>query len=383
MFPSALLALLAALPHPHSAPEGGVVQPTAQTQVAEDARARTAFAKLSSSSKKDVLDLMSLFVEQSGTFQSSLIAFLKRTQDRDPATWEYAQRPAFYDPVQLAPGQPIPRRWLDLKAREVVSAQKSILARIQPRALQAAFAYDWASGEVVRLRASDELQRVFENALAGFAPDLDLCEALVERALDDRSYARAATAFGHAYTDRAGGVYPRITLYEAYASGTEFEMPDVDVLGLVHDLLGPHPEWVAPIPSHYHAGIYKQLGDAFMPYYRHRALRTAVARTYLVGDAALDDGYGGILDNLHALWEDCASTPEAMLKRLPAPAQRDAFLEAWTERCKGPDSPFPAGQRRRATLVSDARAVRAALFGALEELGALQATPQTPPKTPH
>ena len=42
----------------------------------------------------------------------------------------------------------------------------------------------------------------------------------------------ALAAFGPAYTDRNGNVYPGVTLYDAWASGPEIEMPDVDVLGV-------------------------------------------------------------------------------------------------------------------------------------------------------
>jgi hypothetical protein len=354
----------------------GAGDPQRSPAAAEDARARAAFAALEPGARRDVVDLLALYMEHSGTLQSALIAAAKRRQDRDPASWKVFERPAFYDPEVHAPGQPIPRHWLDADSDAVRAARKQILARCAPRPWTRGFLYDWKSGELVRVKSADEPARVFENALAGFAPDLDLVEALVERDLDDRSFAAEADAFGRAYTDRAGGVYPGLTLYDAYASGTEFEMPDVDVLGIVHALFpAVDQRWTAPIPSTQHDVLYPQVGERFSPYYRHRALRTALARTFAVGDAVLDDGYASMLDNFHALWEDCASLPETLRGRLPKPAGRDEFLAAWTARCQGPDSMYPAGQARHKALASEAPFVRASVIAALRELGALADEP--------
>jgi hypothetical protein len=44
-----------------------------------------------------------------------------------------------------------------------------------------------------RVVSADEPQRIFENALRGHPPKLDLAEALVERMLDDGSQKQRAT----------------------------------------------------------------------------------------------------------------------------------------------------------------------------------------------
>lgn len=337
----------------------------------DDARIRRAFAALDPSLRREVLELATLHCEHSGTFQASLLSWVKKNQDRDRSDWPRWTQPAWYDPERCAPAQPTPRHWLDPRSAAVERAQKSLLSVRAPRGLAPGWIYDWASRSIVRQESADEVSRVFENLLAGFAPDLDLVEALVERSLDDGSFAREARAFAHAYTDRVGGAYPGITLYDAYASSAEFEMPDVDVLGLQFDLFGDFGGLAAPIPATRHVEVYTRIGEAFTPLQRQRELRTAIARTYVVGNAVLDFGYGGQLDNFHALWEDCASTPEVLAARLPSPGGRDPFLANWTKRCLEPDSPYRAGQARRATLVSDAAVTRACLVDAMTELGAL------------
>jgi len=371
--PASALPANDALPNPavtNSSPLAESAESRA-ARAAADATAKAAFSALSPSLKRDVVDLLALNLEHSGTFQAALITWVKKRQDRDPASWSEATRADWFDPATLAPEQPTARHWLDPESDAAKRAQRTLLARQTPRAWRQAFRYDYASGELVRVKFADETARVFENALAGFAPELDLVEASIERDLDDRSFAKEAAAFAHAYTDRIGGAYPGITLYDAYASGTEFEMPDIDVLGILHALFDDADRWHAPIPATAHPVIYPRLTERFTPYHRHRSLRNAIARTFAVGDAVLDDGFGGLLDNFHALWEDCRTTPEKLRARLPQPAERDVFLEAWVARCKGPDSPYRAGQRRRATLASEALFVRSSVFDAMRELGVL------------
>jgi hypothetical protein len=274
---------------------------------------------------------------------------------------------------------------LDAESPAAKKAAESILrresakpgARAKPggppvRALVSGFAYDYGSGELRRVVAADEAKRVFDNALNGYPPRLDLCEALVERMLDDGSQKVRAQAFEHAYSDRSGNVFPGITLYDAYGSGVEVEMPDVEVLGVVHVIFDDWATWKAPIPGHQQDPLYEKVIGEFTALHGHRSLRHAIAITFACGTDVLRDGYQGNLDNFHALWEDCSSTPEKVRARLPAPEGRTAFLEAWVKRCLEKDGPYAAGQNRRAVLDGNAHAVRATVFRVLEEYGALE-----------
>ena len=210
-------------------------------------------------------------------------------------------------------------------------------------------------------------ERIFANALLGFPPDLDLAEALVERDLDDGAEKKALAAFGHAYTDRDGGVYPGITLYDVWNSGVEFETPDVDTLAIVHVMLGDWKTWHAPVDPSKHDKLFETIGGVFVGAQRHRALRHALASTFLEGSATLGDGYQASLDNFHALWEDARSTPAELLPRLPASAKRDAFLAEWTKRCKSDKKLWTAALGRHRTLDSDGEAVRTLVLRILDE----------------
>ena len=134
-----------------------------------------------------------------------------------------------------APAQPIPRKSLAADSRRVKKKREEFFFRVPDRKLDSAWVYDYAARELRRTQELDDPDRIFRNGLAGFPPDLDLAEALVEMALDDGAEQDKARAFGHAYTDRTGNVFTGLTLYDAWASGSNMEMPDIDNLGILHD----------------------------------------------------------------------------------------------------------------------------------------------------
>jgi hypothetical protein len=311
-----------------------------------------------------------------------LITWILKQQDRDPQRWPVLAPPPAFDPVVHAPAQPIARKPLDPASPAAKAATERILGANESDGartrLVPGYVYDYATGELRRV-GGDEPQRIFENALRGHPPKLDLVEALVERMLDDGSQKQRALAFSHAYSDRSGNVFPGITLYEAYGSGTDIEMPDVETLGIVHTLFDDWTTWKAPISGPQQEPLYEKIGAEFVALHRHRGLRHAVSMTFARGMSSLPDGYDGLLDNFHALWEDCKSTPETLADRLPSPADWTKFLDGWRKRCIDDGGLYAAGQNRRGVLDSDERAVRATLFRVLEEYGAM--TPEKPAPT--
>ena len=136
-----------------------------------------------------------------------------------------------------------------------------------------AWAYDWGSGTILRRARGDTPERAFELALRGLPPETDLVQALVERALDDGSLRSTHAAFGRAYTDRTGLVYPGITLYDAWKSGAEIEMPDVDCLGIVNTVLDDWTTWTSIVPGNRQAALYARIAELFQP--AHRPARAA------------------------------------------------------------------------------------------------------------
>jgi hypothetical protein len=341
----------------------------APAQEKPDAAALRAFEALDAGDRRDLADYFRLECTRLGTFQSGLIAFVLGEQDRDPAAWPEDAPAPHYSSAVHTPQNDIPRRVLAADAPEVERLRKVMFANRAKPGFESAWRYDYGSRELRRAESWKDPERIFANGLRGIPPDLDLARALVERALDDGSQRKVLAAFDHAYTDRDGNVYPGITLHDAWMSGREIEMPDVDALGIVHDVLGDWTTWVAPVPSTRHASLYQRVGELYQPAHVHRTMRRALAWCYLEGSPPDCEGYETYLDNLHTLWEDCRSTPETLALRLPAPEDRAEFFEAWTKTCFEKGEIFQAGLARRKTLTEDAQAVRALLLRLLAEFG--------------
>jgi hypothetical protein len=339
--------------------------------IAQDDAAIAAFRRLPEGQRKDLADYFRLECSHLGTFQVSLVRFVLEEQERDPSAWPEDAPAPHYSSSEHTPENDIPRRVLGEGAPEVERQRKAFFANRPKPSFESAWRYDYGSGELRRAKSWRDPERIFANGLRGIPPDLDLVRALVERALDDGSQRKALAAFDHAYTDRDGNVYPGITLHDAWMSGREIEMPDVDSLGIVHDVLGDWTTWKAPVPAPRQSALYERIGELYQPAHVHRTMRRALAWCYLEGSPTDCEGYETYLDNLHTLWEDCESTPAVLAKRLPEPEKRAEFFEAWTKKCFEKDGElFQRGVARRKTLTSDGEAVRALLLRLLEEFGA-------------
>lgn len=335
-----------------------------------DEALRAAWKRVAKEERGELAEWFASEARSLDALQSRLVRELFAALDRDPYDWPAApDRPPLFDPTVHCPGDPIPRRWTS------ESSKKDWLRRVfrlEPkRELAAAWRYDYGRGEVVRTADARDPERVFENALAGFPPDLDLAEALVERALDDGSLRAAHAAFGHAYADREGNAYPSVTLYDAWASGLEIEMPDVECLGIYHALAGDWKTYVAPIPGDRHDELYARIEELFVPVKAQRSLVQCLARAYLAAEPELPVLFVPHADRLHALWARFG-TPAALAADLPDDA---AGLDGWLER-RGAEvdsdaRAWSAGQERKQELAEGARAVRATLVRVMREAGAL------------
>jgi len=352
---------------------GAVLSAGALGQDVGDDAARAAWRKLSDEDRVEIAQWFSAECERLDTFQNALMKHVFRALPRARYDWpKAADELPLYDPKLHAPAQPIQRKLLKESSRELKRWRERVFAGAPPRRLVAGWRYDYSSGEVVRVGDEFDPERIFESGLSGLPPDLDLAEALVERVLDDGSLREVHSAFGHGYADRYGKAYPGVSLYDVWCSGAEMEMPDVECLGIVHDLYDDWDTWVAPVAEREHDALYARIGQEFAKARRHRGLRTALARAYLIGAPVMRDGYGPSTDRLHALWNRHKSDATALITDLPG--HEEDWLDWWEATSKAIDDDpevFRAGKVRAATLAADSARVRRVLIGVMTEYGAL------------
>ena len=374
MFPAALALPLLLAPAVQDAAEAPAPP--------DDARVREAWSYLLPGEQEEAIEWFLLEVSLLDTFQSRCRDWILGSLEEDPGFWPTVGPERWFDPTVHAPRQPIPRRLLDPDDRRAEKMAEAVRRGRPPRRLQSAWVYDWARRLVLRVPAPTpeaERERVFANALAGFAPDTDLAEAIVLSRLDGGHVTSELAAFAHLYTDRDGRAYPGVSLYDAWASGAEIEMPDVDVLGIVHTVLDEWDRYVAPVPGSKHQRLYSEVGELFTAARRYRGLREAIASTYLIGTPLSPDGYNSALVRFHAMWETHRSDPAALAKELPAESEAwTGFLEGWAERCREDPELYRAAVRRQEALTADSARVRATLVWVLEQLGAFERTERPP-----
>ena len=273
---------------------------------------------------------------------------------------------AHYSASEHAPGDPIPRYQLASDSARVRAARQAFFPEPDPREEIVVYGYAWGTAQVLRLRQELSDEEQFTNAANGYAPGLDLARARALKALDGGHLRALQVAFEHAYTDREGGVYPGISLYQAWRSRKQMEMPDVDNLGIYHDLTGDWSSYVAPIDGSLHAELYGIIESFFQRILSYRELRVALAQCLLEGEP-LNGQFSGPRTNLHAFWAELGADPERARAVLPGETGAAEWLALRLERDRADPKLWEAGEKRRKYLEQDANRVRSVMQKALEE----------------
>jgi hypothetical protein len=280
----------------------------------------------------------------------------------------------FFDTQKHTPANPIPRKRLgpgDARAKRLVEA-----VRGKEKPAEPAFDYDWGRALLLRRDATEDPESVFQDALRGVPPGLELARARLLAFLDPPEDRKLQAAFENAYTDRDGNVFP-LTLYEMWSSGQTMEMPDVDTLGIVHEVLDDWQRWVAPVPAEQHPALYKVVGGLYQRAKRARELRTILAEALLLPQPRARESADLPAGSAHALWAVLEDDPRRLLAMLPAADKAEAFLKELDQRVRR-DPQYSHGRQRAARLRSDGELLRGAFGAALDEALAMPvAEPET------
>ena len=332
-----------------------------------------AWERQSDEDKREITEWFRAESDYMDTTQNKLIKYLLQGLEVDRGTLPEHRPLEPYDPEVHAPKQPIPRVWLKPESAAAQKAKKTFAPDRDP--MQRTYAYNWATGDIERLLDERDPEALFENALLGIPPKTDLAEALLIKRLDDGSLRNVHLAFAHPYTDRNGSVFPGMTLYDAWGSGSEMEMPDVDVLGVVHDLLDEWKKWVAPVPGGAQKKLYDEVGKFWLDAYQHRSLREALAANYLRGKAVPNDAYASMTLAFNAKWEEFSSDPEKVIEELPEPGEPkkwEKYTKDLTSDVAKKKKFRDAGQVRLDYIEYERYLVKAKLVWVMTQYGALK-----------
>ena len=331
-----------------------------------------AWSTLWPSERRDVIEWLRFELSVQDTFQRKLLRYVLERQPQDAGLWPLSEPAPIFDPETHAPRQPIARTRLAPDSNQAAQARRKFEVELEDEELERAWFYDWGRGGIFRNEEDDPTERLFRNAMRGYPPELDLVCALVALELDGGDERVALSAFGHAYSDRSGRVFPGVTLYDVWGSGKTFETPDIETLGIVHDVLGNWSKWKAPVSSSKQRSLYDTVGELYRNASRYRGLREALVDLYAMSRPRNRYGYENNRNRLHALWEHAASEPETLAPLLPNAKKWKSFLTKWDKTCKKDEELEAIAVNREWTLGQDEERVRRTLVWVLREYGALE-----------
>lgn len=362
MLKLAAVSLVALASPALSAPQRGVPSPEELLR---------AWSSLEDADRKDTVEWFIAECDRAQDFRAQLERFVLEQVGGPRVELSAGAAPPVFDSARHCPKQPIQRRFVSTetgKHRKVVEEMLGGLERVMKPAVR----YDWARGELIRVAPFEEPQRIAHNAAHGFTPYTDLVEAWVVKSLDGGAMGDQARAFGHAYADRSGNAYREITLFEAWGSGRDMEMPDVECLGIIHSLDDDWKTYVAPVNPRLHSRLYGRIGEHYVPYKAYRDLREAIARTYVTYEPALPTGYSTTRDKLHGFWERAGSDPAALARSLPG---TDGWREWFVREGRAVDQDDELRGRTRgrmSALRKSSQWARRTFHGILVEYGAFE-----------
>jgi hypothetical protein len=248
---------------------------------------------------------------------------------RDRAAKELQPRPArareFHDPKKY--GVRVVRAAVDPSS--AAAAEKRELYKPWENAPPLASRVTWDLGrdEAIDAGAPVDPLGQLESFLNGYPPRADLLVAWVERKFDfDESLDARFAHFEHVYCDLDGHAFPEVTLYDAFSSGSDMDMPDVEVIAYARGVL-KDDSFVSPIPPDAkRQRLYIQVGEGFLACFRYRVWIEAAANTFVRPEAPIRGTHEGLRSRLLDLFGQEEGDLERVAKRLKAQGDRGGFL---------------------------------------------------------
>lgn len=232
-----------------------------------------------------------------------------------------------HDPKVYAPVAPT-RALVAMGTAEWQRARERYPVRTLLPGLTAEVAYDWATGKPAWLGETTAEDVRFSNLVHGWMPGADHAVAQVLATLDTDPHQRQlAEWFHHAYATLQGRVFQDISLYEAWYSGEQVDVPDVDAIAFARKVLKT-ASFVSPIPDGRRRDrLYQQVRDAAVGHRQYRTLREVAAATFVSANPPVDPTYAPLIGRCHYLWAKTGYDPDAFAKVLAETGDRSTLLE--------------------------------------------------------
>lgn len=252
-------------------------------------------------------------------------------RSRGRAAYPSPASPRWFQPADFAPVA-TPRALVAAGSAAHDAATRGMRPSSCPADLVTGVGFDWGRATVVRTPAHLTLEQSFANLVSGYLPGADEAMAQVLVVLhSDPQQRRLAEYFEHLYADRTGNVFADVTLYDAWNSGVQIEMPDTDAIAFARQILGTRA-FVAPLPAdRRRERLYEKMREAFTDYREYRTLRQVLAATFVAAEPPVDGAYVNLVPRCHWLWSQCGDDPAVLAKRLAASPDRSSLLKTLDE----------------------------------------------------
>jgi hypothetical protein len=244
--------------------------------------------------------------------------------------------PAYHAPREFAPNEVargrVRRAWAPADGERAAEMRGRFRPWENEPFYSARVLWDFGRNVAGERNGAPDLSGRLFNALNGYPQDSDVLVAWLLRRFDfDAEHDALALHFGHAYCDLDGNAYADVTIFDAWASGDGFDMPDIDVIPYARAILGDR-SFVSPIPPDARREkLYVDVGEGFLRHFRYRVWIDAAANLWLNPDVPLRDVHEGLRGRLLYLFAQEDGDPERIAARLAACGTREAFIDTIDE----------------------------------------------------
>jgi len=246
---------------------------------------------------------------------------------RGRSAWPPAAPARWFAPADYAPAM-TPRILVDTNDAAHREATRAIPHAAVVADFEVGVEYDWSAGKIVQSALEPNDEQAFANLVHGYPAGADEAIANVLAVLDTTPAQRTLAAyFDHLYADRAGHVFAGVTLFDAWSSGSQIEMPDTDVIAFARDVRRDR-SYRSPVPADKRRDrLYESIRAAFAEHREYRSLRIALAATFVAADPAIDATWRNLVPRCHWIWAHCGDDPGAVAKYLAKSGDRGHLLE--------------------------------------------------------